>query len=108
MDRTERFYKIEMLLRSRGSVSFAALRDDGSTACGCWIYSGCYTEAGNNMARRDNRDPDGVFADGRRGSDTYATGGRIDPDMQVLDRFADQFHRQPGDLDQFSIHHATG
>ncbi len=28
MDRTERFYKIEMLLRSRGSVSFAALRDE--------------------------------------------------------------------------------
>ena len=25
-----------------------------STACGCWIYSGCYNEAGNNMARRDN------------------------------------------------------
>lgn len=28
MDRTERFYKIELLLRSRGSVSFAALRDE--------------------------------------------------------------------------------
>lgn len=28
MDRTERFYKIEMLLRSRGSVSFAALREE--------------------------------------------------------------------------------
>ena len=27
MDRTERFYKIEMLLRSRGCVSFAALRE---------------------------------------------------------------------------------
>jgi formate dehydrogenase major subunit len=37
---------------------FAACRDDGSTACGCWIYSGCYTEAGNMMARRDNTDPD--------------------------------------------------
>jgi formate dehydrogenase major subunit len=36
---------------------FAALRDDGTTACGCWIYSGCYTEAGNAMARRDNADP---------------------------------------------------
>jgi formate dehydrogenase major subunit len=42
---------------------FAALRDDGATACACWIYSGCYTEAGNQMARRDNTDPDdaGVF-----------------------------------------------
>lgn len=28
MDRTERFYKIEMLIRSRGSVSFAALMDE--------------------------------------------------------------------------------
>ena len=36
---------------------FAALRDDGTTASGCWIYAGCYTEAGNNMARRDNHDP---------------------------------------------------
>lgn len=38
--------------------SFAALRDDGSTACGCWIYSGCFNENGNNMARRDTSDPD--------------------------------------------------
>ncbi|HKX43022.1 MAG TPA: WYL domain-containing protein [Burkholderiaceae bacterium] len=28
MDRTERFYKIELLLRGRGCVSFAALRDE--------------------------------------------------------------------------------
>jgi len=37
--------------------SFAQLRDDGTTACGCWVYSGCYTESGNQMARRDNNDP---------------------------------------------------
>ena len=37
--------------------SFAQLRDDGSTACGCWIFSGSWTQAGNNMARRDNSDP---------------------------------------------------
>jgi formate dehydrogenase major subunit len=36
---------------------FAILRDDGTTACGNWIYSGCFTEAGNMMARRDNSDP---------------------------------------------------
>jgi hypothetical protein len=36
---------------------FAQLKDDGSTACGCWIYSGCWTEKGNMMARRDNTDP---------------------------------------------------
>ncbi|RZK98316.1 MAG: formate dehydrogenase-N subunit alpha [Methylobacterium sp.] len=36
---------------------FAQLKDDGTTACGCWVYSGCYTEKGNTMARRDNTDP---------------------------------------------------
>ncbi|VTZ51702.1 Formate dehydrogenase-N subunit alpha [Methylocella tundrae] len=36
---------------------FAQLRDDGSTASGCWIFSGCYTEKGNQMARRDATDP---------------------------------------------------
>jgi len=36
---------------------FSQLRDDGKTSCGCWIYSGCYTEKGNQMARRDNADP---------------------------------------------------
>jgi formate dehydrogenase major subunit len=42
--------------------SFAALRDDGKTACACWIYSGCFTEAGNQMARRDTSDPDDTGA----------------------------------------------
>src|ERR1700753_1671572 len=36
---------------------FAQLRDDGTTASGCWIFSGCYTEKGNQMARRDAPDP---------------------------------------------------
>jgi anaerobic selenocysteine-containing dehydrogenase len=39
---------------------FAQLKDDGSTACGCWIYSGAWTEKGNMMARRDNADPSGL------------------------------------------------
>jgi len=52
-----------LLQKGKQVVSFAALRDDGKTACGCWIYSGCYNEAGNNMARRDTSDPDnaGVY-----------------------------------------------
>ncbi|HET7089452.1 MAG TPA: molybdopterin dinucleotide binding domain-containing protein, partial [Anaerolineae bacterium] len=29
---------------------FTALQDDGSTACGCWIYSGVYPEEGKNRA----------------------------------------------------------
>ena len=36
---------------------FGQLRDDGSTASGCWIYCGAWTQAGNQMARRDNSDP---------------------------------------------------
>jgi len=36
---------------------FAQLRDDGTTSSGCWIFSGCYTERGNQMARRDAADP---------------------------------------------------
>ncbi len=43
-------------------AGFAALRDDGTTACGNWIYSGSFTEAGNMMARRDNSDPDDTGA----------------------------------------------
>ncbi|MCK7494017.1 MAG: hypothetical protein MZW92_24300 [Comamonadaceae bacterium] len=34
--------------------------DDGSTACGCWIYAGGWTQAGNLMARRDTADPTGL------------------------------------------------
>ena len=29
---------------------FVALKDDGSTACGCWIYSGVYPKEGQNLA----------------------------------------------------------
>ncbi len=36
--------------------SFAFLQADGSTACGNWIYSGSYTDAGNMAARRKTND----------------------------------------------------
>src|SRR3989441_13106905 len=36
---------------------FAWLKDDGTTSCGNWIYSGSFTEAGNQTARRDPSDP---------------------------------------------------
>src|SRR5262249_25800109 len=36
---------------------FSECKDDGSTACGCWIYSGVYPEAGNR-ARSRKRSPD--------------------------------------------------
>jgi formate dehydrogenase major subunit len=41
-------------------AGFGQLRDDGSTSCGCWIYAGAWTQAGNQMARRDNSDPYGI------------------------------------------------
>lgn len=41
-------------------AGFAQLRDDGSTACGNWIYCGCWSQAGNNTVRRDNSDPSGL------------------------------------------------
>ena len=52
-----------VIAKGKQLVNFSVLRDDGKTTCGCWIYSGCFNEAGNNMARRDNTDPDntGVF-----------------------------------------------
>lgn len=54
----------KVLEKGKQVAAFGVLRDDGSTACGCWIYSGCFNEAGNNMARRDNSDPDsnGAYA----------------------------------------------
>src|SRR5229473_819108 len=39
---------------------FAWLKDDGTTSCGNWIYSGSFTEAGNQTARRDPSDPSGL------------------------------------------------
>ncbi len=39
---------------------FAWLKDDGTTLCGNWLYSGSWTEAGNQMARRNTEDPSGL------------------------------------------------
>ena len=44
-------------------ANFLALKDDGSTACGCWIYSGFYPgpdKKDNKAAARDNKDPSGL------------------------------------------------
>jgi formate dehydrogenase major subunit len=41
-------------------AGFAELRNDGSTASGCWIYCGAWGPSGNLMARRDNSDPTGI------------------------------------------------
>jgi formate dehydrogenase major subunit len=39
---------------------FSWLKDDGTTSCGNWIYSGSWTEAGSQMARRGTEDPSGM------------------------------------------------
>jgi formate dehydrogenase major subunit len=39
---------------------FAFLRDDGSTMCGNWIWSGSWTEAGAMTQRRGTEDPSGL------------------------------------------------
>jgi formate dehydrogenase major subunit len=46
-----------VLERGKQVDTFGQLRDDGSTASGCWISAGCWTERGNMMARRDTSDP---------------------------------------------------
>ena len=37
--------------RPRLVSGFSELEDDGTTACGCWIYSGVFPEPGRNRAR---------------------------------------------------------
>lgn len=46
------------LIAKKGQLlsDFGMLRDDGTTASYCWIFAGSWTEAGNQMARRDNTD----------------------------------------------------
>ena len=41
----------------RPLTTFAELRDDGTTACGCWIYSGVTPSAGRNRANERTRTP---------------------------------------------------
>ncbi|HEV2300885.1 MAG TPA: molybdopterin dinucleotide binding domain-containing protein, partial [Stellaceae bacterium] len=50
----------KLLTKGQQLDLFIQLRDDGKTACGCWIYSGSFTPKGNMMARRDTSDPSGL------------------------------------------------
>jgi formate dehydrogenase major subunit len=53
--------KTKVLVKAGEQLAgFGQLRDDGTTSCGCWIYTGSWTQAGNQMARRDNSDPYGI------------------------------------------------
>jgi formate dehydrogenase major subunit len=49
------------LVKAGDQVSgFGQLQADGSTMCGNWLHSGCYTQAGNLAQRRNNADPTGL------------------------------------------------
>jgi formate dehydrogenase major subunit len=41
-------------------ANFTKLKDDGTTSCGNWLFSGSYTEDGNMAARRKRTDPTGL------------------------------------------------
>jgi formate dehydrogenase major subunit len=49
-----------VLKKGQQLPGFALLKDDGSTSCGNWIYSGSWTEAGPQLARRGTEDPSGL------------------------------------------------
>ena len=49
----------QTIKRGQQLPGFAWLKDDGTTSCGNWIYSGCWTEAGPQLARRGTEDPSG-------------------------------------------------
>ncbi len=50
----------QQIKRGQQLPGFSWLREDGTTSCGNWIYSGAFTEAGNLTARRDPSDPSGL------------------------------------------------
>jgi formate dehydrogenase major subunit len=48
----------QVAVKAGGQVAgFGQLKDDGSTSCGNWLYSGSYSEKGNLTARREKSDP---------------------------------------------------
>ena len=75
--------------RRRAGARFTELEDDGSTACGCWIYSGVFADGVNQARRREpgrprRRPAAGCRPSGAgRGRPTAAcstTARRADPD----------------------------
>lgn len=47
-----------LVAKGKQLLNFSQIQADGTTMSACWIYGGCWNEDGNNMARRDNNDPD--------------------------------------------------
>lgn len=53
------------------------LNDDGSTACGCWIYSGYVPEKGRNLAASRERDKPGEHTNNSRWAWAWPANRRI-------------------------------
>src|SRR5579884_729216 len=53
------------------------LKDDGSTACGCWIYSGFIPEKGRNLAASRERDKPGENTNNSRWAWAWPANRRI-------------------------------
>ena len=62
-------YALEDLTDDKGNVivkkgeripGFGVLRDDGTTACGMWLYSGVFPQSGNRAKSVDTSDPSGL------------------------------------------------
>ena len=56
---------------------YTALKDDGSTACGCWIYSGVMPEPGKNLAAARERDKPGENTNHRNWAFAWPANRRI-------------------------------
>jgi formate dehydrogenase major subunit len=50
----------QQIQAGRQLPGYGWLRDDGTTSCGNWLYSGCWTEEGPQLARRGTEDPSGL------------------------------------------------
>lgn len=52
--------KVQIAKKGERVPNFGALKDDGSTSCGMWIYSGIYPQAGNKAQATGGDDPSGL------------------------------------------------
>jgi len=58
-------------------AGFADLKDDGSTACGCWIYSGVIPAKGRNLAASRVKDGPGEWTNNSRWGWAWPANRRI-------------------------------
>jgi formate dehydrogenase major subunit len=58
-------------------AGYAELKDDGSTACGCWIYSGYVPEKGRNLSASRERDKPGEHTNHSRWAWSWPANRRI-------------------------------